>query len=58
MKIVHFIGTAKPWLQQFDTESRIVIPSPGCDHLQGILQIWWNIFCSNIYPQLTPTMVT
>lgn len=58
MKIVHFIGPAKPWLQYFDTESRIVQPSPDLQHLQEVLQKWWDIFCSLIHPKLTPDMVS
>ncbi|KAK9758439.1 Glycosyl transferase family 8 [Popillia japonica] len=56
VKIVHFIGPAKPWLQYFDTESRIVQPSPDLQHLQEVLQKWWDIFCSLIHPKLTPDM--
>ncbi|KRT78498.1 hypothetical protein AMK59_7015, partial [Oryctes borbonicus] len=56
VKIVHFIGPAKPWLQYFDTESRRVHPSPDLQHLQEVLQRWWDIFCSLIHPKLTPDM--
>ncbi|KAJ8926826.1 hypothetical protein NQ314_020676 [Rhamnusium bicolor] len=55
-KIIHFIGATKPWLQYFDTESKTVHPSEGAQHIQDILQRWWNIFCSLIHPNLTPDM--
>lgn len=58
VKIVHFIGAAKPWLQYFDTESRQVHPSPGLQHLQAVLQRWWDIFFSLIQPDLTTEMVS
>ncbi|GJQ67512.1 hypothetical protein Trydic_g5144 [Trypoxylus dichotomus] len=56
VKIVHFIGPAKPWLQYFDTESRRVHPSPDLQHLQEVLQRWWDIFCSLIHPKLSSDM--
>ncbi|XP_063928656.1 mucin-5AC-like isoform X2 [Zophobas morio] len=55
-KIIHFIGSSKPWLQYFNTETRKVQPSSDVKHLEGILQHWWNIFCSLIHPQLTTEM--
>jgi glycogenin glucosyltransferase len=55
-KIIHFIGTSKPWLQYFNTETRKVQPTPDLKHLEAILQHWWNIFCSLIHPRLSPEM--
>ncbi|GLH15333.1 Glycogenin-1 [Gryllus bimaculatus] len=57
VKIVHFIGTAKPWLQYLDSESRQVKPSPGSEHLQGFLQLWWDIFCNDVHSTLSSEMV-
>ncbi|KAK7866807.1 hypothetical protein R5R35_005240 [Gryllus longicercus] len=56
VKIVHFIGTAKPWLQYLDSESRHVKPSPGSEHLQGFLQLWWDIFCNDVHSTLSSEM--
>ncbi|CAH1256439.1 unnamed protein product [Diabrotica balteata] len=55
-KIIHFIGASKPWLQYFNTETRKVHPSEGLQHLEIILQRWWDIFCNLIHPALTPDM--
>ncbi|XP_056646087.1 proteoglycan 4 isoform X4 [Diorhabda sublineata] len=55
-KILHFIGSSKPWLQYFNTETRKVHPSEGLQHLEQILQHWWNIFCNLIHPALSPDM--
>ncbi|XP_044257588.1 proline-rich extensin-like protein EPR1 isoform X2 [Tribolium madens] len=55
-KIIHFIGSSKPWLQYFNTETRKVQPTPDVKHLEAILQQWWNIFCLLIHPALTPDM--
>lgn len=57
MKIIHFIGATKPWLQYFDTESKRVRPSDDVKHLEAILQRWWDIFCSMIHPGLSQDMV-
>ncbi|XP_021937259.1 nascent polypeptide-associated complex subunit alpha, muscle-specific form-like isoform X2 [Zootermopsis nevadensis] len=55
-KIVHFIGSNKPWLQYFDSETRLVRPPQGSEHLQNLLQLWWDIFCSTVHPSLSPDM--
>ncbi|CAH1256437.1 unnamed protein product [Diabrotica balteata] len=57
-KIIHFIGASKPWLQYFNTETRKVHPSEGLQHLEIILQRWWDIFCNLIHPALTPDMTS
>ncbi|XP_021937260.1 flocculation protein FLO11-like isoform X3 [Zootermopsis nevadensis] len=56
-KIVHFIGSNKPWLQYFDSETRLVRPPQGSEHLQNLLQLWWDIFCSTVHPSLSPDML-
>ncbi|KAK4871712.1 hypothetical protein RN001_015836 [Aquatica leii] len=56
IKIIHFIGNTKPWLQYFDSESQHVQVISDIQHLQGVVQQWWNIFCSCIHPILSPEM--
>ncbi|XP_072764502.1 uncharacterized protein Gyg isoform X1 [Anoplolepis gracilipes] len=58
VRIIHFIGITKPWLQYFDTLTGVVQPPPGSVHLQPLLQLWWNIFCERVHPQLSPSMAT
>ncbi|XP_076763089.1 glycogenin 1 isoform X1 [Xylocopa sonorina] len=58
VRIIHFIGITKPWLQYFDTLTGIVQPPMGSAHLQPLLQLWWNIFCEKVHPQLSPIMAT
>ena len=57
MKIVHFIGNSKPWLQPFNSLTRSVEAAPGSSHLQNFLQYWWDLFCACVHPQLSPEMV-
>lgn len=57
VRIIHFIGNAKPWLQYFDTQTGQVHPSSESAHLQSLLQLWWNIFCQMVHPELSPVMV-
>ncbi|KPJ09387.1 Glycogenin-1 [Papilio machaon] len=54
LKIIHFIGAAKPWLQQFNWQSRSV---DAPDHLRELLQLWWDLFVSQVHPLLDTTMV-
>ncbi|KYM95344.1 PREDICTED: uncharacterized protein LOC108780513 [Cyphomyrmex costatus] len=58
VRIIHFIGITKPWLQYFDTLTGTVQPPPGSSHLQPLLQLWWNIFCEQVHPQLSSSMAT
>lgn len=58
VRIIHFIGITKPWLQYFDTLTGTVQPPPGSTHLQPLLQLWWNIFCERVHPQLSSSMVS
>ncbi|XP_011869507.1 PREDICTED: uncharacterized protein LOC105562929 isoform X3 [Vollenhovia emeryi] len=58
VRIIHFIGITKPWLQYFDTLTGTVQPPSGSVHLQPLLQLWWNLFCERVHPQLSPSMAT
>ncbi|XP_076621464.1 glycogenin 1 isoform X2 [Colletes latitarsis] len=58
VRIIHFIGITKPWLQYFDTLTGIVQPPMESAHLQPLLQLWWNIFCEKVHPHLSPVMTT
>ncbi|XP_030021881.1 nuclear receptor corepressor 2 isoform X1 [Manduca sexta] len=54
LKIIHFIGAAKPWLQQFNWESRHV---DAPEHLREFLQLWWDLFVSQVHSHLDVSMV-
>ncbi|CAG9581129.1 unnamed protein product [Danaus chrysippus] len=53
LKIIHFIGAAKPWLQQFNWQSRSV---EAPEHLRGFLQLWWDLFVAQVHSQLDTQM--
>lgn len=52
VKIVHFIGTSKPWHVKFDAHGQ---PQPQLyeEHTAQFLKQWWNIFHSDVKPSLT-----
>lgn len=58
VKIAHFIGPNKPWSQYFDSETKQVRPSPTSGHLKYLFQFWWDLFCANVHPHLSPDMVS
>ncbi|KAF5296913.1 hypothetical protein FQA39_LY12270 [Lamprigera yunnana] len=58
VKIIHFIGNTKPWLQYFDSQTQSVQVVSDIQHLQVVVQQWWNIFCSHIHSTLSPEMST
>ncbi|XP_061385945.1 glycogenin-1 isoform X8 [Danaus plexippus] len=53
LKIIHFIGAAKPWLQHFNWQSRSV---EAPEHLRGFLQLWWDLFVAQVHSQLDTQM--
>lgn len=57
MKIIHFIASSKPWLQSFNTETRLVTATSGGSGLQALLQFWWDLFCRHVHPGLSTEMV-
>ncbi|XP_058466007.1 uncharacterized protein LOC131439247 isoform X2 [Malaya genurostris] len=57
-KILHFIGTVKPWLQNFNSETRRVHVPGDYHHLASFLQYWWDIFCEDIHSRLSSEMST
>jgi len=56
VKIAHFIGPVKPWLQVLDSTTGQVQPPPGSEHLQALLQAWWDLFRADVHPKLRPEM--
>jgi glycogenin glucosyltransferase len=56
VKIAHFIGPSKPWMQFYNSATGRVQPEPGQEHLQALLQAWWDIFRSDVHPKLTSEM--
>lgn len=58
VKILHFIGQLKPWHVNFDSTTKQIFTPQGYEHLQEFLQLWWNIFCNQIHPQLSADMVS
>lgn len=54
LKIIHFIGAIKPWLQQFNWQSRTV---EAPEHLRSFLQLWWDLFVADVHTQLDTAMV-
>ncbi|XP_058054798.1 uncharacterized protein LOC131206305 isoform X2 [Anopheles bellator] len=55
-KILHFIGVSKPWLQNFNSETRKVYVPSDCHHLANFLQYWWDIFCEDVHSRLSSDM--
>jgi len=52
VKIVHFIGTSKPWHVKFDSRGQ---PQPELyeDHTSQFLKQWWNIFHTDVKPAMS-----
>jgi len=53
VKVCHFLGALKPWHHQFDELSGKVRPVGNNYHVTTFLQLWWNIYRSEVYPHLS-----
>ncbi|GFY43206.1 glycogenin-2, partial [Trichonephila inaurata madagascariensis] len=51
VKIVHFLGPIKPWMESYNSETGRV--QSGSPHSYAHLQLWWDIFMKNVQPNLT-----
>ncbi|XP_034479887.1 glycogenin-1 isoform X4 [Drosophila innubila] len=56
IKILHFAGKLKPWLIQFNSESKIAATPSDYAHAQDLIQQWWNIFCDSVHKSLSDNM--
>ncbi|XP_041974786.1 glycogenin-2-like isoform X6 [Aricia agestis] len=53
LKIIHFIGASKPWLQHYNWRTHTV---DAPDHLREFLQLWWSLFTSEVHTKLDSAM--
>ena len=51
VKIVHFLGAVKPWMQFFNSETGRV--QPDSPHSYEHLQLWWDTFMKHVQPNLS-----
>ncbi|XP_063816197.1 glycogenin-1-like isoform X2 [Pseudophryne corroboree] len=54
-KVVHFIGTPKPWNCKYNPQTRTIVEEEslsGHQHL-SFINLWWKIYISDILPLLT-----
>jgi len=49
-KIVHFLGSMKPWQHRYDSNSGNVHVSHGYQHLAPYLNSWWAIYTRLVRP--------
>ncbi|KAM9296602.1 glycogenin-1-like [Gastrophryne carolinensis] len=59
-KVVHFIGTPKPWNCKYNPQTKWVVEEEslsGHQHL-SFLVLWWEVYISDILPLLTEQQET
>ncbi|XP_063870569.1 glycogenin-1-like isoform X3 [Scylla paramamosain] len=49
-KLVHFLGSMKPWQHRYDRNSGSVDIPPGYQHLAPYLNSWWAIYMKLVQP--------
>lgn len=58
-KVVHFIGTPKPWNLKYNPQAKCIVEDEsmsGHQHL-SFLVLWWDLYISDVLPLLTATEV-
>jgi len=61
VKVVHFLGSLKPWLYGYSVATGQVSQPQGSQQgLQQLehVQLWWDIFMSKVQPSLSPDNVS
>ncbi|XP_064264352.1 glycogenin-2 isoform X6 [Passer domesticus] len=54
-KVVHFLGTTKPWNYKYNLQTKRVMQdgiNSGSSHQLSFLALWWNIYSASILPLL------
>jgi glycogenin glucosyltransferase len=56
VKVVHFLGSLKPWLYGYSVATGQVSQPQGAQGSQQLehVQLWWNTFMSKVQPLLSP----
>uniref|UniRef100_A0A646QIE1 glycogenin glucosyltransferase n=1 Tax=Hemiscolopendra marginata TaxID=943146 RepID=A0A646QIE1_9MYRI len=55
VRIVHFIGSLKPWMQGYNSLTHKVELREGTTHAIEHLQAWWDIFIADVQHRLQPS---
>ncbi|KAH8407717.1 hypothetical protein KR222_011271 [Zaprionus bogoriensis] len=58
IKILHFAGKLKPWLIQFNSETKTASTPTDYAHATDLIQHWWTIFCDSVHQGLSDAMVS
>lgn len=58
IKILHFAGKLKPWLIQFNSETKSASTPTDYAHAHDLIQHWWTIFCDSVHQGLSDVMVS
>lgn len=53
-KVVHFLGSLKPWNYSYDAETKSIRghPQEPCTLHPDFLLRWWDVFCTSVTPML------
>ncbi|CAL8079049.1 unnamed protein product [Calicophoron daubneyi] len=54
VRVVHFIGSEKPWLTSLDQYGNVIVHDKSNVGSPEYLQYWWHLFLTRVKPQLNP----
>lgn len=53
VRVVHFIGSSKPWHNELDQFGHVIVRDQTITGTPEFLQYWWHLFMAHIQPKLT-----
>lgn len=54
IRVVHFIGSEKPWMTEVDKYGTVIIHDRVNTGTPEFLQYWWYLFVTHVRPKLNP----
>jgi glycogenin glucosyltransferase len=60
VKVVHFLGSLKPWLYGYNKTAGQVSHPAGVHGFQQLehVQMWWDTFMKQVQPNMSPDCVS
>jgi len=55
VRVIHFLGSLKPWMYGYDAQTNTVSAPSGYQSLQQLDHVkkWWEVFTTKVQPQLS-----
>lgn len=52
MKVIHFLGSLKPWNCSFNFSTMKLNNFSGNDFVRDLIEKWWHIMANKVHPMV------